>query len=86
MVFFQTRLITRFWPKLNYHTLHIAGENTGFYMLCVPPYSLSFYLDGDHVVRFATPDEGFFRWGNLPGENIWAHADNAPFDNEVSQI
>ena len=86
MVFFHTRLITRFWPKLNYRTLHIAGENTGSHLLSVPPYSLSFYLDGDHVVRFATPDEGFFRWGNLPGENIWAHADNAPFDNEVSQI
>ena len=43
----------------------------------------SFYLDNDKVARFATPGQGFFRWGNLPGANIWAHANNAPFDKEV---
>lgn len=43
----------------------------------------SFYLDGGHIKRFATPSQGFFRWGNLPGNNIWAHANNAPFDKEV---
>ncbi|KAF6031870.1 GNBPB5 [Bugula neritina] len=47
---------------------------------------MDFYLDDDHVAKFATPNQGFFRWGNLPGNNIWAHANNAPFDQEFYLI
>jgi len=47
---------------------------------------MDFYLDNDKVARFATPSQGFFRWGNLPGANIWSHANNAPFDKEFYLI
>jgi len=41
---------------------------------------MDFYLDDEKIVTFNTPQQGFFRWGNLPGNNIW-NAPNAPFNH-----
>lgn len=47
---------------------------------------MQFSLDNQQVAKFNTPSQGFFRWGNLPGGNIWGSSKNAPFDKEFYLI
>ncbi|XP_067946744.1 beta-1,3-glucan-binding protein-like [Watersipora subatra] len=42
---------------------------------------MKLYLNDEKIVDFPTPSQGFFRWGNLPGANIWGNSKNAPFDH-----
>jgi len=37
-------------------------------------------VDGQPVLTRPTPNEGYFRWGNLPGNDIWGGKRSAPFD------
>ena len=50
---------------------------------CFPSYS--FLLDEERVAKFTTPSQGFWRWGNIPGKNLWGNSRNAPFDKEVNE-
>lgn len=38
-------------------------------------------VDGHVILNRPTPNEGYFQWGNLPGNNIWSNGQkSAPFD------
>lgn len=44
-----------------------------------------FLLDDDKIVKYSTPSQGYWRWGNLPGTSLWPTSD-APFDQPVRFI
>lgn len=66
-------------------TKHMAGNSYGDkfvkYTLDWDEMGIRVYFDDALVLNTRTPNQGYFRWGNLPGNNVWAKGGrDAPFD------